>query len=275
MPQICILTDPAAMFDDLSFTGSELIFVVNGIPEKPLSTVHTFANRGAATQPSWTDFTPSIDTFRLAYADLARRYNEILVILSAAQINSNLHIHAQKAAESFQGRVSIQIIDSQTIGPGLGQIVQAAAAIAATEPTGSEVYRQTQLFIGHVYTIFCTRALKLLSAHGRFDPEHAFLGEMLGIAPLLIIENGQIVSTQKARNSRHLVELFMEYLEEFYTLKRIYLFQSEPIFGTEFNQVRERIHTLFAEVEVHQITDFPAIQVSLGPACIGMIVLDS
>ena len=274
MPQICILTDPTALFEDLTFAGSELIYVVNGTPDKPIARISPFPKRGIVDQHSLNRYTPSMETFRMAYADMARQYNEILVILSSAQINSNLYIHAQQAAESFQGRVSIQIIDSQTFGPGVGQIVQAAAAIAAKNPSGSEVYRQTQLYMGHIYTIFCTRALKQLSVQGKFDPEHAFLSEMLGIAPLLIIENGQIVSTQKARNSRHLVELFMEYLEEFYSLERIYLFQSEPVYGTELNQVRERINTMLPEVEVRQILDFPAIQASFGPACIGMIVLD-
>jgi DegV family protein with EDD domain len=274
MPQICILTDPAALFEDLSFPGSEFIYVVNGTPDKPISRINTLPSRGLADQQSLHNYTPSTNTFRMAFADLARQYNEILVILSSAQINSNLYAHAQQAAESFQGRVSIQIIDSQTFGPGVGQIVQTAAAIAANNPSGSEVYRQTQIYIGHIYTVFCTRALKQLSVQGKFDPEHAFLSEMLGIAPLLIIENGQIVSTQKARNSRHLVELFMEYLEEFYSLQRIYIFQSEPVFGTELNQVRERINTMLTEVEVRQILDIPVIQASFGPACIGMIVLD-
>jgi DegV family protein with EDD domain len=274
MPQICILTDPAVLFEEPTFAGSELSFVINGSAEKPLTSVQQFSSRRNTHPKSWSDYTPGSESFRLAFAELARKYNEILVILSSAQINARLHSHAYRAAESFQGRVSLQIIDSQTFGPGLGQVVKAAASIAAHELSGSEIYRQTQLFIGHIYTIFCTRSLKLLSDQGKFDPEHAFLGEMLGIAPLLIIENGQIVSTQKARNSRHLVELFMEYLEEFYSLERIYLFQSEPVFGTELNQVRERINALFPEVDLHLITDFPAIQAAIGPSCIGMIVLD-
>lgn len=66
----------------------------------------------------------------------------------------------------------------------------------------------------------------------------------------MIFENDRIISTQKARNSRHLVELFMEFVDEFYSLKRIFLFQSSPVFSSEMNQLFERLTNAFPEVEL-------------------------
>lgn len=84
---------------------------------------------------------------------------------------------------SLKGRVSIQLLDSQTFGPGVGQVVTAAAACAADGQSLSDIYRQTQNFIGHVYSMFCSRELVRLSQLGEFDQEHALIAELLGISP--------------------------------------------------------------------------------------------
>lgn len=270
MPQTCILTDATALFFQKSFPGSELTFVLNA---RRNELIHPQIN-GASSSESPAELDVNEQQYRHAYLTLAQKFNEIFVVLTSSQLNKEQFANAQAAAESLKGRVSIQLLDSQTFGPGVGQVVTAAAACAADGQSLSDIYRQTQNFIGHVYSMFCSRELVRLSQLGEFDQEHALIAELLGISPLLIFENDRIISTQKARNSRHLVELFMEFVDEFYSLKRIFLFQSSPVFSSEMNQLFERLTNAFPEVELTLIDEHPIIQALIGRRSLGMIVID-
>lgn len=276
MSQICILTDFNAIFDSQDFPGSSLTYVIgpSGVgltrPSTNIKLESLSKNANGDSQ-----LAPSANAFKQAFLTLAHNHNEIIVILSSSQISKSIYQNAIAAAESLKGKLSIQIIDSQTIGPGLGKIVSGAAFAISDNMTASEVYRYTQQLLAHIYTIFCTKELKRLSQIGVFDSEHALLGEMLGITPIMILENGLIVSTQKARNSRHLVEIFLEYLEEFYLLKKIYIFQTTPVFSSEFNQLRDRISVQFPETPITSLLHHPIIENQIGHRSMGMVVIDT
>lgn len=272
MQQICLLTDLSAYFPDIQFPGSEFVYVLNPHTlEKysPLKEVYQLLNLSG---PELFDI--SADDFRKIFLSLSRTHNEIVVILSSSQLNKKIHANVHRTVESLQGKVSLMIIDSNTIYAGLGETVRAAAQAARNLSTSSEIFRLVQKTISHIYTVFCTKDLSTLAMNGKFAREHALIGEMLGLAPVMIIENGLIVATQKARNSRHLVELFLEYIDEFYKLNQIFLFQDAPVFSTEMHQLQERIGTQFPEINARLLPTSLTLRTLLGKRCIGMIVID-
>jgi DegV family protein with EDD domain len=272
MQQVCLLTDLSAYFLEDDFPGSEFVYVLTPHAAEKYSPLKEISQPASGSISPLFDY--SAEDFRKVILSLSRTHNEIIVILSSAQLNTKLHENAQRTAETLQGKVSLMIVDSQTIFAGLGEIVREAARAAQNLSTSSEIYRQVQKTISHIYTVFCTKDLSTLARQGEFASEHAFIGEMLGIAPILIIENGQIVATQKARNSRHLVELFLEYIEEFYKLNQIYLFQDSPVFSTEMHQLQDRLNTQFPEINARLLPTNPALRTIIGKRCIGMIVID-
>ncbi len=273
MQHVCLLTDLSAYFLENQFPGSGFVYVIT-----PHSVNHYTPLKDFSSQLiSMSDYAPadlSADDFRKIFLSLSHTHNEIVVILTSSQLNKKLHESAHLAAETLQGKVSLMIIDSNTIYAGLGETVRAAAEAALNLSTSSEIFRHVQRTISHIYTIFCTKDLSTLANYGEFAREHAVIGEMLGLAPVFIIENGQLVAAQKARNSRHLVELFLEYIEEFYMLHQIYIFQDSPVFSTEMHQLQERLGTQFPEIEARQLTTNLALRSVLGKRCIGMIVTD-
>jgi fatty acid-binding protein DegV len=279
MPHLCLLTDQAVQFQDFTFAGSDAVYIVYpGIQNGYLTLAEYKKTILRSQTPNIPNPDIPVDTFRKVFLTLSRDYNEIIVILTSSQLNYLQYENAQKAAEGLKGKVSVQIVDSQTLSAGLAHLIVNAAAAISTElgnqKTSSDIFRQVQKSVSHIYTIFCTRDLRQLSVHGMFEVEHAIIGEMIGTVPVMILENGRIVATQKARNARHLVELLLEYLEEFYKLKQIYLYQSSPVFGTELNQLQERLELLLPDVPAFQIPTNPAVRDLLGNRAIGMIVLD-
>lgn len=272
MQQICLLTDLSAYFLDIQFPGSEFVYVLTPYtPERYSSLREAYPSQNISNSEL---FDYSVDDFRKVFFSLSRTHNEIVVILSSSQLNKKLHENVHRTVESLQGKVSLMIIDSNTVYAGLGETVRAAAEAARNLSSSSEIFRLVQKTISHIYTVFCTKDLSTLAMNGEFAREHALIGEMLGIAPVMIIENGEIVATQKARNSRHLVELFLEYIEEFYKLNQIYLFQDAPVFSTEMHQLQERLSTQFPEINARQLPTSPNLRTLLGKRYIGMIVID-
>jgi DegV family protein with EDD domain len=274
MPQLCILTDKTVYFDHPIFVGSENVFIISPTSEIGFVSFNHFAHSLGKANKLKENIIASIDLFKKIFTNLSHVYNEIVVILCSPQICLAMYENAFKASESLQGRISIQIIDSQSISAGLGQVVMRAASIASGQPSTTEVYRQLQNKIAHIYTIFCSKDLKNLAKYGQFDFEHAIVGEMLGIAPVMILESGQIVATQKARNARHLVELLLEFVEEFYKLEKIFIFQSNPVFGSEFSQLQERLDTTLPNITASGITANPMLKELLGNRHIGLIAMD-
>jgi DegV family protein with EDD domain len=276
MPQNCVLTDPFVYFETVNFPGSEATFILAPRLGKVIQ-LQRYPGQSGKYRPitDLQDTKIGVDVFKQAYLQLANNYNEVFVALTSSQINRQLHSSALQAAEAVKGRISLQVIDSQTFGPGLGAVVQKAAYEISRDATLSEVYRQTQKYINHVYSFFCLRELKYLSLWGTFNSEHAIIGDFLGVAPVMILENGKIVNTQKARNSRHLIELVIEYLDEFFTIKKVYLFQSTPVFGNEFHQLRDRILQTFPELPLVVLPENEFSSYLFGKRSLSMIVMDA
>jgi DegV family protein with EDD domain len=283
MPQVCILTDESAQFDQAGFPGFELVRLIHLAPNAPALSLMTPRGQrieapagGAAGAPPETHpFTPSVEALRQVLLGLSSHFNEVVFLPVSGQIHPRLLLNANKAAESLHGRLSIKVVDSQAISVGLGWLVQAAAGAAAAGERSSEINRLVQNRITHLYTVFCTRSLGHLARLGSLDPAHGVIGELLSLAPVMILENGRLIPTHKARNARHLVDILQEFVDEFYDLQQVVILRGSPLFGGELSQLRERLHLSRPEIPVHeQLLEAPLAGI-LGTRTLGMILKEA
>lgn len=274
MPQVCILTDPTVQFLTPDFPGLELVYVLT-------------ANTSIGFMPAEVSFKPayhllkraedrlvSTEHIQQAFLTLPRHYNEIILLLSCDQIDRVTSEIVQRVLDGLQGRIAIQVYRASTYGGGLGYLAEAGARVASAGGSAVDVIRRMQHTMSHIYTIFCTKDLHSLAGQGGLDRSHAIIGQLLGIAPVMILENSQLVPTQKVKTARNLADTFMEYLEEFYKLKQIAIHKSTPIFGGEMNQLRERITAGFPEIVFHEFFSSPQLVRLLGQRSLSMIVIE-
>ena len=214
--------------------------------------------------------TPSIESFRQTFSTISSNYQEIIAILGSSGLSPAVE-HAQLAVKELRLPINIQIIDSQTTAVGLGVLVQTAAESIQHGIASTEICNQLRAMVRNIFAIFCLPDLTSLSKSGQIDQAQAIVGEMLGIVPIFVMENGHLIYIQKIRNPRHLIDTLFEFVMEFDRLKFLALLRGETFFDAECHHLRERITQNLRSPHLCEYAINPAVATLLGPRTIGII----
>jgi DegV family protein with EDD domain len=280
MPEVCILTDSTAQFVTPHFPGRERVFVVPlaiqhqgrvARREEDLKVDRFPASARRGLHP--LVLPPSVADFEKTFLYLGQQYHQIVVLLLSARLCPAISA-ASQAAENVQGHFSVHILDTQTTGGGLGLLVQYAAAAAAAGQDARQIDHLIHGLLPRLYTVFAVQGLTYL-AHANFlDPAQALVGELLGLTPFFIFDNGELISTHKVRNPRHLVDSLVEFVCEFGDIQHLALMQGAPPLNNETRTWRERVAEYFPATPLSEHAINPSLAAILGPHSVGMFVLE-
>jgi DegV family protein with EDD domain len=281
MNSVCILTDTSAQFTKPTFPGRNLVasvplrLEINGevvaepkdikINSLPPSTSATFQPQVVA---------PSVEEFRKLFISLGQDYNEIIAVLLSSQLSPAVD-HAIEAADGVRGRVSVQVIDSQTTSVGLGVLVQAGAEAASHGDRATEIERLLRGLIPHIYSVLCIPGMTYLYHSGFIGEAQALVGEMLNLLPIYTLEDGHLTPVEKARNYRQLTDYLQEFIDEFSDLYHIALIQSVPGTVHDSRIFREHANLMFPKTPFseHQIN--PALALMFGPRTLAVFAMET
>lgn len=279
MPGVTILTDSTAQFVTDAFLGRSLVKIiplhlrVKGISQLDQGQVE-LANLPVAihSRNSAVMAPPSVEEFHYIYQSLSREADEIITLLHSSQLSPAMR-NAEQAAQGLRGRLKLPVVDSQTTGIGLGLLVQAAAGGAMEGTALDQILEGLRRQSQRIYSIFCLQSLSYLAAGGHLDPVQAMVGEMLGITPLVLLENGKLVIIQKARSPRHLADLLVEFIAEFEDLQHLALVRGRLSY--EISSLRERIQAYFPGVPLSEHTLSSGLGALLGPRCLCLVAMEN
>jgi len=248
----CILTDSTVIFTKPVYPGVEHVHILPHLMQAP--------------------YAPNIESFRQMYVNLGNRYQEIITILGSSHISPAVE-NARLAATSLKSPLNIQVIDSQTTAVGLGLLVQAAADSVQHGVYAQDVCNLLRGMLRNIFAIFCLPDLTSLYQSGQIDQAQAIVGEMLGVIPIFVMENGQLIHIQKIRSPRHLVDILFEFVMEFDNLKFLALLQGLPFFEQECRNLRERVNQNLRTPHLIEYSINPTLASLLGPRSIGIIAM--
>lgn len=280
MGYTCILTDSAAQFPQLGFPGRNDIHVIPYSVEvnelfydegKDLRPGDLPATASAALRPRL--IAPTVEQFQAMFANLGQQYSDIITILTSSCLTQSFE-NAQKAASGIRGRIRITLIDSQTISVGLGLLVQSAAEAVSKGLKLAEIERLIRSQIPHTYVMFCTPGMSYLYHAGLVDESQAFVSEMLGMMPIFTLEEGQLSSVEKVKNSRGLVDFMQEFVLEFEDVQHIAFLQSSPGLAHESKAMREHVQNFFPQIPFSELTVNLPLATLIGPRSVGMVVVE-
>jgi DegV family protein with EDD domain len=144
---------------------------------------------------------PGPEVFSRAYARVAARgAAEIVSVHLSAELSGTVTA-AELGAQS--AGVPVHVVDSRTVGMGLGFAVLAAAHLAAEqdEPDGVAVARAAERRAAATSVRFTVDTLEHLRAGGRLGALSATLGSVLGLRPVLAVRDGRLEVAEKVRTS--------------------------------------------------------------------------
>jgi DegV family protein with EDD domain len=152
---------------------------------------------------NWTPVTtsrPSPAAFLDAYEKAASEGCDGIVSIHLSSEISGTHESATLAARDSP--VPTQVVDSRSLGMGLGFAVVTAAETAATgEATLDEIVAAASKRAAASKAVFYVDTLEHLRRGGRIGAGAAFLGSALAVKPLLHLVDGHIEPLEKVRTS--------------------------------------------------------------------------
>jgi DegV family protein with EDD domain len=236
-------------------------------------TVTEFFRRLDRSSEMPTSSPPSGSTFERVYSELAKTTDEIVSIHISGKLSQTCAV-ASVAAEPFLGRCDIAVIDSLTTSLGLGILATQTAEAAARGKSLDEIVRLLRGMIPHIYVVFFVETLDYLERGGRIGRAQAILGSMLGIKPLLIMEDGEIMPLEKVRTRSRAIDKLFEFVVEFPHIEQMAILQKSPVANEETLLLIERLEMVLPEMEFPIITYGPVLATHVGPNTMGIIVYE-
>ena len=105
------------------------------------------------------------------------------------------------ALAAREAPVPVHVVDSRSMGMGLGYAVLAAAREAAGGASGAEVARVARRRAAAADVLFYVESLDQLRRGGRIGAARALLGSALAVKPLLHLDDGRIAPLEKVRTA--------------------------------------------------------------------------
>jgi len=214
---------------------------------------------------------PSMETFLELYTRLHKQTDQILSLHPSTHLSQAVEM-ARAARRMLLGRCRIEVIDTETTSVGLGLLVQAAAVAARTGHNLDDCVRLVRGMMPHIYLFFLVKDLPYLERAQRISPAQSLLGTLLGIMPLLQLEEGQIIPLEKVRSSARGVDKLFDYVSEFASLQRATILHRG--FETETAELIQRLEATHPGQKFPALTCNPSLAVHLGTEALGVVVLE-
>ncbi len=139
-------------------------------------------------------------------------------------INSNgssTYQNAMQQANSFffdypaaKGQISLHVIDSRTYSVGYGYAVIEAAKMGKAGKSPEEIITFIQDWVKFSKILFVPFSLKYAKKSGRVNAATAFMGEALGLRPIITFEHGESKILAKIRGEKNVVNGLVELCDE-------------------------------------------------------------
>lgn len=129
---------------------------------------------------------------------------------SAVQMREMFYEEHPEAKDSFR----IHIVDSGTYSMGYGWAVIEAARMAKAGAGVEEIIEFITDWVQHVRVIFAPMNLKWVKKSGRISAAAAFIGEAVGLKPIILFEDGEAKIVTKARGAKKAIAALADMCRE-------------------------------------------------------------
>lgn len=151
-----------------------------------------------AWQPVTTS-RPSPERFRQAFTEAAERGANSVVCATLSSRMSATFESAELAAKEVD--IPVHLVDSRTVGMGLGFAVLAGARLAADGAPADDVATLIERRARASTSLFYVDTLEYLRRGGRIGAARAAMGQALQVKPILQILNGEVMPLERVRTS--------------------------------------------------------------------------
>jgi len=189
LPQIIVFGDQTYR-DDTELNSDAFIQRLKSSPALP---------KTSAPQPSL--YTP-------IYDELYKKGESMIVVCPSSDLSGTVR-SATIAAQDFP-KADIRIIDTRTIGSGLGELVLFAHQLVLKDDKPHHIAEAVQEMASRVKLYFLVNTLEYLYKGGRIGGAKALFGSVLQVKPILELRNGRSEAVESQRTKNKALARFRE-----------------------------------------------------------------
>lgn len=215
---------------------------------------------------------PPPERFAQAYRELADDGARAIVSLHiSGELSGTVSAASAAAARS---PLAVRVVDTRTVGPGLGFAARAAAECAAAGCDAGHVAERAREVAASSSSVFVVDTLEHLRRGGRLSGPVAALGTVLGVRPILSLSDGRIELAQRVRTRAAGMERLLD------LAGRSIAGATRPVVGVQHFGAPDRARTLAGRLRTRtraeiEISDMSAvIGVHVGPGALAVVVAD-
>jgi len=209
----------------------------------------------STTQPSPQDFAD-------VYNNLAQGADGIISIHVSSKL-SGTYNSTLRGKEVVEKECPIEVIDSQAVTMGLGQLAIVANTIAESGKSLQQVVEEVKQMIPSIHLLGLLDTLKYLALGGRIDKVQGLLGSVLSVKPMLTIKNGELVPAGRVRSRAKGIDMLFDFVENAVDIQDLAV-----VYNTALDEAKaliERIGFTFPKERIMLARLGPALGVHTGP----------
>lgn len=187
--------------------------------------IDDFYNRLVQSEQLPTTSQPSPNDFLSEFEKAKEKGEEILVLCLSSQLSGTYQ--SAVLAKSYCEAEKIVIVDSQQATIGTQLLLQEAIRMRNAGADAKTIAGRLEAIKGRVTILALVDTLDYLVKGGRLSKAAGFAGSLLGIHPMITLEEGKLAVLGKARGKKATLELFWQKMQQ----KGIPDPEFEPIFG--------------------------------------------
>ncbi|MDR1194672.1 MAG: DegV family protein [Peptococcaceae bacterium] len=171
-------------------------------------TIPEFYRKMAAQEALPTTAQPAPGETLAAFTELTAAGDEVISYHISGALSGSVNTAVSIAQRFPPGRVTV--VDSRTTSIGLCCMVEAAARAAAAGCGRDEILSMTDYIRDNLLVYFVVDNLEAMRKGGRIGRATAFLGGMLHIRPLLMVQDGVVSPVERIRGKSQSVRRMIE-----------------------------------------------------------------
>lgn len=208
--------------------------------------------------------------YKQGYADL--------IYVSINKLGSNTYNNAVLAKQQFfdehpeaAEKFSVHVVDSKIYSAGYGYPVMEAAKKIERGCSAKEILAYLDDWFDSVEIYFAPYSLEFVKKSGRVSCAAAFVGELLGLKPIICFVDGQVSVVEKVRGEKAIIPTLLKYAKNKMIPQTPYLFITGclPEESAKFKQEAEKVLGYASEGSYEA---GPVIAINAGPKLVAIVV---
>ncbi len=210
--------------------------------------------------------------FRDAYDALTRDGDEVVGVFMSRGTSVTVD-NAQVAADEHPARERIHVVDSLGVSGALALTLYTVGELVAQGVAAEELVRVARTMGQEMRVLFTVDTLDYLHRGGRMKGSQALMGSLLGIKPVLCLNEGRIELWSKARGKRKALDAMLGELADAMPAGepvRVLIFDADA--AADADGLAAALRDRLPVEQLYRTQIGPVVAAHVGPGCVAVAV---